>query len=239
MSVSLLLWLVSFLVKPAPLAEVETLYYRGSYEEVLTKVEEFIKGDTTLDEVIVIELCKYAAFSYVALGKISDAREEFRSILRKDSTVALDPELVSPKIIEVFDDVKNELKSIRQPDTMMSLSIINSDLMPGSLSLRTAVLRSFAFPGVGQAYLGEKTKGWLYIAGEGLSLGGLILTQVFMVKAHEYYLEARDSVDFDARYKIYNNWYHARNAFGGLALGIWISAPLEILFFPPSWAKKR
>ncbi len=239
MNVRVLLWILSILSNVEPLREVETLYYRGSYTEALEKVEEYIKGDSSLDETTVIELRKYAAFSLVALGKTSDAGEEFRIILSMDSSVVLDPELVSPKIIEVFDVVKKEFDQTWHIDTQTPVNAVNSLATSGSLSLRTAALSSFAFPGLGQMYLGEKTKGWLFITGEGLSLGGLIISQVFMDKAHEYYLAARDTSEMDPRYKVYNNWFRARNAFGGLALGIWISAPLDVLFFPPSWAKNR
>lgn len=235
----MVLWLTSLFANSGPLDEVETLYYQGFYEETINKIEELIRFDSTLDGETVIELRKYAAFSFVALGKISDARDEFLSILSKDPTVVLDPELVSPKITEVFDDVKREFMRTRQSETMTKVNEAANDYRVNTSDFRTAALLSFAFPGAGQAYMGEKTKSWLFFAGEGLSLGGLIVSQIFMSKAHEDYLEARDLVQIESCYKVYNNWYCARNTFGGLALGIWISAPLEMLIFPPSGQRSR
>lgn len=231
------MWLVSLTFEASPLAEVEMLYYQGCYEEVLERAEGLLAEDSLVDRTTQVELRKYIAYSYVALGRTSDAKAEFKAILAADSSLVLEPQLVSPKIIEVFDEAKEEMRVTGyRPDSTASLGSGNLGL---TLSLRTATLRSFTFPGLGQFYSGERVKGWLFAAGEGLCLGGFIVSQVFTVKTHRDYMEVTDPAEMEVRYRVYNNWYRTRNALAGLSVGIWISAPLDILIFPPPWAKGR
>jgi hypothetical protein len=240
MNVVTLIYLLVFSLLVEPASEVEALYYQGSYNKTIQAALRIIEENPTLEPETAIELRKYIAFSYVALGMIPQAKEEFRTILLLDSTLTLDPQLVSPKIIKVFEETRKEIEpSGELPRSLASVGNEGTQSSLAPLSYRTAMLRSFAFPGWGQFYSGQETKGWMFALGEGLSLGGLIVSHIFTKKSHQAYLEATDPEDIQTKYKIYNNWYRTRNAFGGLAVGIWISAPLDMLLFPPSWARRH
>jgi hypothetical protein len=105
--------------------------------------------------------------------------------------------------------------------------------------LRKAVINSIVFPGMGQMYSGQKAKGWGFAGAQGLAICGLVISQVFFYKTHQDYLAARDSTEIAEKYRVYNNWFRTRNVFAGLTVGIWISAPLEMVLFPPRQAKDR
>jgi hypothetical protein len=221
----------------ASLEEVKTLYYSGAYKETIRKARETIEGTPDIEPDAVLELRKYVAFSLVALEEEEEAEQEFLTILRGDSTVSLDPQLVSPKIVAVFNRARERFaKSAQVPDNLGDTAVLNP---VSPLKLRTAVFRSMAFPGMGQIYSGQRAKGWSLIVAEGVALSGLVISHFFCYKAHQAYLDARDPALIGEKYEIYNNWYVARNAFGGLSIGIWVSAPLEILIFPPRWGKDR
>ena len=221
-----------------PVKEVETLYNQGSYELVIQKSREITTRDTSLDRSNLIELHKLTAFSYVALDNNYEAMKEFKAVLTIDPGLTLDPYLVSPKILDVFDEARKELsREQHMSDTLKTID--TQQLVLPDLKLRTAALSSIAFPGAGQLYSGARTKGWVFVTVEGASLAGLILTQLFTVKAHKEYQNATQPDQIETRYKIYNRWFQSRNIFAGLSVGIWISAPLDILLFPPQWAKGR
>ncbi|MBN2380983.1 hypothetical protein JXM67_14390 [candidate division WOR-3 bacterium] len=223
-----------------PVTQVEELYYQGRYEEVIRVAGEIIDSDSLLEPGEEIGLRKFIAFSYVVLNKKDHAKAEFKTILSYDATTRLDPKLVSPKIIEVFEEARQEFERSSTAPTINGLQPVNNILpIDEELSLRGAMVRSFAYPGWGQHYAKERTKGWIFITAEGLSLCGLVVSQIFTQYAHQDYLDATEPLQIEERYRIYNNWYRVRNAFGGLAVGIWICAPFELAVFPPSWAADR
>lgn len=221
-------------IMPDEVGEIEQLYYSGSYQEVIQKAQQYMTETPEIAAEAEIELRSFVAYSYVALAERQQAIEEFKAILELDRDLALDPRLVSPKIIEVFNEARAEFILAHPPDIIGISASLTSPL-----SLRIATLRSFAFPGLGQVYAGNPTKGWGFVAGEGAALAGLIVTHFFTEKAHQSYLEASDPAEIESRYRVYNAWYMTRSGFAGIALGIWIYAPLDILLFPPEWAKGR
>jgi len=231
------LCLLNLLPLSEQMEEVKALYYRGAYEQVLQAAEGILETNPTLESETIIELRKHIAFSCVALGRTREAKQEFTAILEIDSTLTFDPQFISPKIIQVFEQARAELLEPLPIDTDTLPPITGHPTT--SLSLRTAALRSIAFPGVGQLYAGKKAKGWIFLLGEGMSLGGLFISHILTQKAHQAYLDAQVPEEIEARYQTYNNWFQARTAFGVLSVGIWVSAPLDMLLFPPRWAKNR
>jgi len=229
--------LIGLLLLTQSVQNAETLYYQGKYVEAVEVARETLSYGN-LDLTTEIGLLKIVAFSHVALGEITDAKNEFTAILKLDSTVILDPALVSPKIVEVFNEVKEEFDA-DQPVNNGTLTTIVDTALISPLSLRKAALLSIGFPGAGQLYAGESLKGWCYITIEGLALSGLAVSEVLYLNARKAYRTATDPDEISQLYKPYNNWFRVRNAFAGITVGIWISAPVEILLFPPEWGRNR
>ncbi|MBN2378805.1 hypothetical protein JXM67_03265 [candidate division WOR-3 bacterium] len=236
MSYSLLVLrcLIGFLFAANPVSEVTTLYNQGDFEGTIEVAEEIIQNNPGLQISELIELRKYIVYSQVALDEKLKAKDEFKMILKLDSTFNFSEQLVSPKIIQVFNQARGEFFAHDSHS-----AVIDSSLLTSPLKLRTAVLHSMAFPGMGQIYSGKKTKGWTFVISEGISIAGLIASQIFFMKAREEYMNARDPSEVAEKYRVSNNWYKVRNAFGGLTIGIWVSAPLDVLLFPPKWGKER
>lgn len=242
MSVVLFLCLSGVLSTQDALKELGELYYECYYESVIQKADSLLAEDIDMDKDTSIKLHKLIGFSYVALDENDKAKEEFRRMLELDSTISLDPLKVSPKIVQVFEEVRGEISKVSTPPPGDSIGLVISQdsLRPESpLSFRKALLFSTLVPGLGQAYSGERLKGWGFMLGEGLSVAGLVVSQVCMVNARDAYVKATEPDDIAAKYHVYNNWYRTRNALSGLSIGIWVSAPLELVFFPPEWAKNR
>jgi hypothetical protein len=227
------------------LKELDELYYHGDYENVIKKADSLLLKDANMDKGFSIKLHEYVGFSYVALDRNDEARVEFLSMLELDSTLTLDPLKVSPKIVQVFEETRSLFPrpfvlSAGDSSSALRLNVPKDTSRTGSLlSFRKALLYSTLFPGAGQVYSANKPLGWSFMIAEGLSVAGLLASQICMSKARDAYVEATEPGDIEAKYALYNDLYCTRNALVGLSIGIWVTAPLELVLFPPDWAKNR
>jgi TonB family protein len=94
-------WLLAA-AQQATLQQAIELYWNGEYERTL----QLLTAELADDEVV--EGHKYRAFSLVALGRNDEARAEFASLLEADPSHGLDSSLVSPKILEQFEQSRDE-----------------------------------------------------------------------------------------------------------------------------------
>jgi len=81
------------------------LYWNGEYERTLQLL------GSELDANEVVEGHKYRAFSLVALERNDEAMAEFGALLEADPGHTLDAALVSPKIVEVFEQARTKLSA--------------------------------------------------------------------------------------------------------------------------------
>ncbi|MFQ6093012.1 MAG: hypothetical protein ACE5OR_10075 [bacterium] len=203
--------------------------YRGlRYEETeLLARRVLVNRDRfTSNQLAIIH--QYLAFSLVALGRIDEARSAFKAALQSNPGLTLDPALVSPKIIAVFDKVKTEFQAKLQAETQ------DKEISPGVIYKSPVTWRSLAFPGWEQLHRGEKKKGWALLSAGAASTGGLIFAHVQTRKTRQDYMKATETPDVSEQYKRYNNYYKARYYFFWATLGVWLYSYLDALFRPPS-----
>ena len=85
-------------------------YFMGDYPGAVRKLREALTlGLTGSDNIS--KAHRFLAYSYVALNKREKARTSFKKALQVDPGLTLDPVYVSPKIIEIFQEVKQERDS--------------------------------------------------------------------------------------------------------------------------------
>lgn len=82
-------------------------YWNGDYEQTLQELDSVSLADLSDGEKL--EVHKYRAFSYIALGDNEHAQREFSDLLSIDPEHEFDTSLVSPKIIAQFDAAKKTL----------------------------------------------------------------------------------------------------------------------------------
>ena len=83
------------------------LYWNGDYDQTLQELDSVSIADLSDGEKL--EVHKYRAFSYIALGDNDGAQREFSSLLSIDPAHQFDASLVSPKIIGQFDEARKTL----------------------------------------------------------------------------------------------------------------------------------
>jgi len=197
------------------------LYNDGDYKTVITYTDSILKN-ATLKGQEEIYLRTYRAYSFVALTENRKAKAEFVKILNIDSTYTLNPDIVSPKIINVFNEVKSKWMKNR----------IYSEIQKGKQEKPQPVAPSsfatYTYPGIYQDYIGEKKKGkvlkWSFIGGAGI----LIVSQVGYTYTHYMYLQQRQQPEIDKWYTWYNLFYKVRKISFGFTVSVFVYNFLDI-----------
>jgi hypothetical protein len=195
------------------------LYDAGNFTEAID-VLEGVLVDTTLALEDEISSRTYLAFSYVACGKNEDAKEQFVIILGKQEGFSLNPEFVSPKIIEVFREAE---KMVEEPNTNNIITIKN---IP---STTQCLVKSSLFPGWGQHARGEGKKGKFLMGAFSVSLAALTLSHLAFLSAESSYMNAETRSDIEHQYSRYNFAYKARYVMVETSILIWLYGITDIL----------
>ena len=185
-------------------------------------------------------LARYEAFSpdqlvevHTTLGVVLharnddvEARRQFEAALSLDPTHTLDPVLVSPKTVGLFETIRAELAQGAPGTTGAPVLryVVVPDLRVG------AALRSAALPGWGQFHKGDRARGWAFAVGVGTAAVATAAAQVAYARAAARYRDSTaTSADIRAAYPAYNRRYRVRNALVlGTALG-WAASVVEAL----------
>jgi hypothetical protein len=146
-------------------------------------------------------------------------------MLEIDPSYKFNPQIISPKIIEIFDIALEQFK-LRQKELLKA----NHKSMESQRI--SASLRSLMFPGLGQLYKGEKVKGYIIISAETVSLVGLGLMQWKYIEAHSDYLDASSPSAIADKYREYDTYYKLRNYLAITTVGIYFYSYIDCLYSP-------
>ena len=197
------------------------LYNDGNYKDAIVYSDSILNQDS-LNSKEEVYLRTYRAYSFVALMETGKAKNEFVTILNMDSTYTLNPDIVSPKIINVFNEVKNEWLKSKIPNRISGKNTkISPPLPPSSFA-------KYTLPGIYQAYIGNKKKGnvlkWGFIG----SLGSLIITESGYLYTHYMYEKQTEQPEIDKWYSWYNFFYKARGYSFELTLSIYLFNVIDV-----------
>ena len=160
-----------------------------------------------------------------ARGEDTDARTQFSAALSLDPTLTLDPVLVSPKTLTLFEAVRSEQpgRAARSDRPAPARYVVLRDRRPGG------AVRSAALPGWGQFYKGDTGRGWAYAVGVGASAAGAVATHAGYLQARRRYREATTPVEIEAAYGDASRLYRLRNGLGVLAALGWTASVVDAL----------
>ena len=143
--------------QPAPEAEVEAVWQAFQQLEYDTAEQQALEALARRDaftDAEVARLFEVLALITYSRNQPGEARRYFEAALDLNPDLDLDPLLVSPKITEFFDEVKQAWQATAQTRPAPEIIYVEDP--------RTAAaLRSLVVPGWGQLYKGERTKGRL------------------------------------------------------------------------------
>lgn len=200
-----------------PMNAVIKSYERGYFQEVIAIAGKALEDTSRLSQDDIIYFRTYLAFSLVAMGDEDNAKGYFKQLLVAKPKLEMNPEFVSPKIIEVFK--RAQIEYFRTSGTLEERSrLLFEKGRPGRLQ---GVWRSSLWPGWGQSARGDYRKGKILKWGAvGVSAGvGVAALGTYIY--HQRYLDSTNPEQIEAKYITYNNWYKTRNFAFNLAISFW------------------
>jgi hypothetical protein len=199
---------------------VEGLYASGAYAQAELEARRILENELTSDSVHIVAE-QWIAFSLVAQGKPTLAREHFATILHFQPSYDLDPLLTSPKILGVFNEARSAFRA-------KQLVASDSSVAPETPHERGITFRTILFPGWEQWHQGRTTAGVVFLGAGVATLGAGITLEFLRSSAREEYLSATIPSDIEAKYQTYNRYAKAEvYAFAAFAI-IYLASEIEV-----------
>lgn len=135
-----------------------------------------------------IEAREMLGACYFDAGRAEDAKTEFDKALQIDPATTLDPSFFSTGAQHLFDEAKADLETRRAKEAeVRKLQEERERLQTIRENLVYVEKHHYAynfFPPLGQFQNGQTTKGYLFAAGEGLTLSGSVGIWLFLVSKY-------------------------------------------------------
>ena len=205
--------------------EIARQFSSGNIYEAEIQALKALHSDIQFSNENLFEIHKYLAFCYVAYGQRDKAIKRFLEMLKLNPSHRFDPQIVSPKIVQVFETALTEFENANKNKQEIP------EISASDIQLR-AGMRSLAFPGLGQLYKGDKKKGYALIVGEAAAAAGFAISQIMLEKSHDEYLDAANQHMIQNKYETYNNWYKARNFTAAAAVMIYLYGFFDSVYWP-------
>ena len=171
----------------------------------------------------------YLGSSKFAQGFRTEAREQFVAALSLNPDLELDSAFFSPKIIQLFQEIKSEKTLLADKQESNSVRYI---IQPDPRV--NAAWRSLLLPGWGQLYKSENKKGKILILFSAVTATSVAVSHWKMRQAHDNYLAAKIPVQIEDNYISYKNWYRTRNSLILLGFANWTYSYFDALLKPIS-----
>ncbi len=191
------------------------------YKKVIEK-GQFLLSDPYVTKEDSLEIYKYMLNAAYALADTAKAKQIIKQIIKCDPEFALNPKDTSPKIIEFFDHVKNQIKhhqSIVPGGTTPHMPSPTEVMVYKPLPLPSMVM-SILLPGSGHVHQKFMKKGIRFTVFSVALMSGIAYSSWETVRKRDAYMRAERGADFDRLYDNYNRMYKLRNALIG-AFVLW------------------
>jgi hypothetical protein len=208
------------------ISEIKYLYDGFRFEEAIILGESHLKNPDQLSQKKLGYIHQYLAFAYFTIGESDSARLHFLSLLSISPSIELDPLETSPKIIDFFQQTKNDFEKMNDQKLVLSYPqyIFIEDKRPG------AAWRSAILPGWGQFYKDQPTRGYIFGGAFFTSLTILGISAIYEKKYKDDYLNSTDPQEIQSKYDQYNKWSKVRQVATYSTIGIWLLSFADALW---------
>lgn len=210
--------------------QIKEQYEAFEYEKVIQLSTLFIKQSGISDSVK-IEVYQMRVVAFYSLGDEASTQNSFREILKINKNYQPDPSKISPRLIAIFQTVKEDyLKFLRQNTVTKDTSLQSTKFFSPD-QLRSSVLKNLLVPGWGQISNGYSTKGYLL----SIASSGNLLSMVYFIfdskkKENEYLKEINKNL-IPSKYDSYNKAYKWRNILITSYILLWVYSQVDLLLF--------
>jgi hypothetical protein len=211
---------------------IKKQYEAFQYDSVIKNSDQLLQKEDLSDS-LKIEVYLMRADIFYQKNNDQLTRSSFEEILKLQKKYVPDPLNFSPKLIAIFNDVKTDFLR-KNPDVIQQkdTSKVKPETKFGDpLVIRNARIQSILLPGLGQLYIGYKTKGWIESAVSIANLGALVYFYLDANKKEKNYLSESDLTLIQQRYDDYNKSYKTRNLLLITYAALLIYSQLDLTFF--------
>jgi tetratricopeptide (TPR) repeat protein len=205
-------------------AGIQEAYHQLRYQEAERLAQEALERYAEFDSDQLAEIHTLLALVTFSQNRQQEARRQFVLALELNPDLALDPLLVSPKIRDFFEGVKQEQARQQPPPDAATIRYVKVQ-DPGP----AAAMRSLVLPGWGQLHKGEATKGWVLVGSWGAAASGTAVAHFRRRRAEADYLNAVEIGQIEDQYRTFNNWHRWRNGLAVVTAGLWAYSYLDAL----------
>ncbi len=210
--------------------EIKSVYESFEHEKVIEISNEFLKDKTNPDSVLV-DVYLMRAVSFYSIGDENNCKTSFGEILKLKPAFNPDPSVISPKIIDLFNNVKLDFANNNPPtNTNDSINDNSSEVTLNEKLNKDGLLKNIILPGWGQIHAGNKTKGIILSALSTVNLVSMLYFISDTNKKEKEYLNTSSQNLMQEKYNAYNNSYKTRNALIISYAAIWLFGQLDLLF---------
>lgn len=210
--------------KPLALHEVQALYENLQYHQVLSRVKAELEARPQQPLSRLEVLLKYLALAEASLGREAEARGTLASLVLVNPDFQFHSGEVSPKIMEIFQDVRSEYVRSGGTEKQQPTYLVRTDRRS------QLILKSIAFPGWGQIIAGEK-RGYAWGTLFTTALVGSGVAAYMTHQTHTDYLDAYEPDVITSCYETYNQWYQWRNTLILTTILTYTGNLLDVSFF--------
>lgn len=217
------------------LNDVRVLYEDFAFEKVIELSDQLLLSKTDEKERVEIFVLKGA--SEFSIGFEKEARNSFIELLKIDSSYSINRSIFSPKIVELFDEVKNNFISIKADNKNVQLpnepvnKITEIKYVDNSRIIMNAALKNIILPGWGQISSKNSTKGYLLSGASAVLLSSMIYFIVQTDDKYRNYITETNASLIETKYQDYNDSYKIRNVLIFSYAALWIYSQLDLFLF--------
>ncbi len=213
----------SLLTEPLALSRVQAGYENLKYSQVVNLVKSELEARPQQPLPRLEILLKYMALAQASLGQEAEARGTMASLVLINPNFQFQPGEVSPKIQDVFNQVRKQYIHSPALASNQAAYLIKTDRRA------ELILKSISFPGWGQLAAGRQ-RGYFWAAAFSATVIGSGIAAYMTQQTHADYLKAYDPATIQDRYNTYNRWFRWRNSFLTLTLMTYTGNLLDISF---------
>ncbi|MCC6548824.1 MAG: hypothetical protein IT279_02025 [Ignavibacteriaceae bacterium] len=216
--------------------QIKSAFENFEYAQVITLSDSLLKTYPQIPVTEKNDILLLKAVSHYSLSEEQLARKCFIDMLSGDRGLQLDENSVSPKILALFNAVKEEYLAFIpvQPENNVTKKDITEAGITAMLQqysrYNAAVYKSLVLPGWGHYSLGESTRGIILGSAALLTLGAGVFYIYDVSEKETDYLSAIEPGEIESGYRAYNRSYKIRNALIAGFTVLWLYAQGDILF---------
>ncbi|NMB82599.1 MAG: hypothetical protein GYA14_12355 [Ignavibacteria bacterium] len=210
--------------------QIKEQYEAFEYEKVIQLSNSFVRSGGISDSVK-IEVFQMRVVAFYSLGDETSSQNSFREILKINKNYQPDPSKISPRLIAIFQNVKEDyLKSLKQ-ETALKDTLQQSQIVISPLQLKSSIIKNLFVPGWGQISSGYPEKGYLLSVASSANLVSMIYFIFDAKKKQDAYLKEINKSLIPSRYDSYNKSYKLRNILITSYVFIWLYSQIDLLLF--------